>query len=107
MYEVSCRDLGVTDCDFDLMAYSLERLELDIIAHARYCHPGVCAAVDADPDSAERAPSGSGSSRPPTRSPPSKGGGWALPSTRSIVPLISPRSHSSHAVFSRRRTRSP
>jgi predicted small metal-binding protein len=54
MYEVSCRDLGVTDCEFDLMAYSLERLELDIIAHARYCHPGACAAVDADPDSPER-----------------------------------------------------
>jgi predicted small metal-binding protein len=54
MYEVSCRDLGVTDCDFDLMAYSLERLELDILAHARYSHPGSCAAVDADPDSPER-----------------------------------------------------
>ena len=54
MYEVSCRDLGVTDCDFDLMAYSLERLELDILAHARCCHPGVCAAEDADADSPER-----------------------------------------------------
>ena len=54
MYEVSCRDLGVTDCEFDLMAYSLERLELDILAHARHCHPGVCAAVDSDADSSER-----------------------------------------------------
>jgi predicted small metal-binding protein len=54
MYEVSCRDLGVTDCEFDLMAYSLERLELDILAHARYCHPGLCSAVDAAPDAPER-----------------------------------------------------
>ena len=54
MYEVSCRDLGVTDCEFDLIAYSLERLELDILAHASYCHPGICAAVGADPDSPER-----------------------------------------------------
>lgn len=54
MYEVSCRDLGLTDCDFNLMAHSLERLEIDIIAHARYSHPGVCAALDADPDSPER-----------------------------------------------------
>lgn len=54
MYEVSCRDLGLTDCEFHLMAYSLERLELDLLAHARYSHPGVCAAVDADPDSPQR-----------------------------------------------------
>ncbi len=54
MYEASCRDLGVTDCDFDLMAYSLGRLELDFLAHARHCHPGVCAAADADADSPER-----------------------------------------------------
>ena len=54
MYEVSCRDLGLTDCEFDLMAYSLERLELDILAHARYCHPGACTGVDAPPDSPER-----------------------------------------------------
>jgi predicted small metal-binding protein len=54
MYEVSCRDLGVTDCEFDLMAYSLERLELDIIAHARHCHPSACAVLDAAPDSPER-----------------------------------------------------
>lgn len=54
MYEVSCRDLGVTDCEFDLMAYSLERLELDILAHARLRHPGACGAVDAAPDSPER-----------------------------------------------------
>ena len=54
MYEVSCRDLGLTDCEFDLMAYSLERLELDIVAHARYCHPGACAGVDAPPGSPER-----------------------------------------------------
>ena len=50
---------GVTDCEFDLMAYSLERLELDILMHARYCHPGSCAAVDADPDSPERRALGS------------------------------------------------
>ena len=54
MYEVSCRDLGVTDCDFDLMAYSLERLELDILTHARSRHPGACTALGADPDSPER-----------------------------------------------------
>lgn len=54
MYEVSCRDLGITDCDFDLMAFSLERLELGVLAHARLEHPGVCAAVLADPDSPER-----------------------------------------------------
>jgi predicted small metal-binding protein len=54
MFEVSCRDLGVTDCEFDLMAYSLERLELDILAHARHCHPRLCAAVDAGPDAPER-----------------------------------------------------
>jgi predicted small metal-binding protein len=54
MYEVSCRELGLTDCEFDIMAYSLERLEADILAHARYCHPGACAGVDAPPDSAER-----------------------------------------------------
>ena len=39
MYEVSCRDLGVTDCEFDLMAYSLERPELDILAHAATATP--------------------------------------------------------------------
>lgn len=54
MYEVSCRALGVTDCEFDLMAYSLERLELDILAHANHCHPGISAAVEADPDSPKR-----------------------------------------------------
>jgi predicted small metal-binding protein len=54
MYEVSCRDLGLTDCDYHLMAYSLERLELDLLAHARYSHPGLCPAVDAEPDSPER-----------------------------------------------------
>lgn len=54
MYEVSCRDLGVTDCDFDLMAYSLERLEKDVLTHARFCHPGMCTVVDARPESPER-----------------------------------------------------
>ena len=54
MYEVSCRDLGMTDCDFNLMAYSLERLEKDVLMHARFCHPCMCAAVDADPGSPER-----------------------------------------------------
>jgi predicted small metal-binding protein len=54
MYEVSCRDLGVTDCDFDLMAYSLERLEIDILAHARFCHPDACTALEADADSPVR-----------------------------------------------------
>jgi predicted small metal-binding protein len=54
MYEVSCRDLGLTDCDFDLMACSLERLELGILAHARYEHPDACSAVLAGPDSPER-----------------------------------------------------
>ncbi len=54
MYEVSCRDLGVADCEFDVMAYSLERLEHDVLVHARYAHPHACAALDADPDSNER-----------------------------------------------------
>jgi predicted small metal-binding protein len=54
MYEVSCHDLGVTDCDFDLMAYSLERLEQDVLTHARFCHPGMCAAVEAAPESFAR-----------------------------------------------------
>ena len=54
MYEVSCRDLGLTDCEFDLRAYSLDRLELDILAHASHCHPGACAGVDAAPGSPER-----------------------------------------------------
>lgn len=36
------------------MAHSLERLEVDILAHARYGHPDLRAAVDADPDSPER-----------------------------------------------------
>jgi predicted small metal-binding protein len=55
MYEVSCSDLGLTDCEFDLMAYSLERLEHGIVAHARFAHPEVCPAVYADPTSPERA----------------------------------------------------
>jgi predicted small metal-binding protein len=54
MYEVSCRDLGLTACEFNLMAHSLERLELDLLAHARYSHPAICAGLDADPDSPER-----------------------------------------------------
>jgi predicted small metal-binding protein len=54
MYEVSCRDLGMADCDFDLLAYSLERLEFDLLVHARFAHPGQCPAVDADPESPER-----------------------------------------------------
>ena len=33
---------------------SLERLELGILAHARYEHPDACSAVLADPDSPER-----------------------------------------------------
>jgi predicted small metal-binding protein len=54
MYEISCRDLGLADCEFYLMAYSLERLELDVLAHARHCHPGVCTGVDAPLGSPER-----------------------------------------------------
>ncbi len=54
MYEVSCRDLGLTDCEFVLEAFSIEGLEHGILAHARCSHPGICAAVDADPDSPER-----------------------------------------------------
>ena len=54
MLEVSCRDLGLTDCDFVLMAHSLKRLERGIIAHARFSHPGACDALDAAEDSAER-----------------------------------------------------
>ena len=70
MYEVSCRDLGLTDCEFDLMAYSLERLELDILAHARHCHPGACAGVDGLPALPSAWRCASGSSPPLTRSPP-------------------------------------
>ena len=40
MYEVSCRDLGVADCEFDVMAHSLERLERAVLTHARYCTSG-------------------------------------------------------------------
>lgn len=54
MYEVSCRDLGVADCEFDVMAHSLERLERAVLTHARYSHPDACAALHADPDSSER-----------------------------------------------------
>lgn len=54
MYEVSCRDLGIADCEFDLMAYSLERLELDILNHARHCHAERCSGVDAPEGSAAR-----------------------------------------------------
>jgi hypothetical protein len=36
------------------MAYSLERLERAVLAHARYSHPDACAALDADPGSPER-----------------------------------------------------
>ena len=45
MYEVSCRDLGVADCEFDVMAHSLERLERAVLTHARYSHPDACAAL--------------------------------------------------------------
>jgi predicted small metal-binding protein len=54
MYEVSCRDLGFADCEFDLMASSLERLELDILAHARWEHPEMHAGLSDDADSPER-----------------------------------------------------
>jgi predicted small metal-binding protein len=54
MYEVSCRDLGMADCDFDVLAFSLERLEIDVIAHARLAHPGQCAGATAVPGSPER-----------------------------------------------------
>jgi len=54
MYEVSCRELGIADCEFDVMAFSLERLEADILAHARFRHPHACGALEASPDSPER-----------------------------------------------------
>jgi predicted small metal-binding protein len=54
MYEVSCRDLGMADCDFDVLAFSIERLEIDVLAHARLAHPGACAAATAAPGSPER-----------------------------------------------------
>ncbi|HET6476780.1 MAG TPA: hypothetical protein VFH93_11965 [Thermoleophilia bacterium] len=54
MYEVSCRELALTDCDFDLMAFSLERLEFGIIAHVRYEHPDAYTAAIGDHDSPER-----------------------------------------------------
>ena len=54
MYEVSCRDLALTDCDFDLMAFSLERLELGIVAHMRYEHPDVYTAAIGNRVSPER-----------------------------------------------------
>jgi hypothetical protein len=54
MYEVSCRDLGIADCEFDLLAFSLERLETDVIAHARLAHADRCPAVFALPGSPER-----------------------------------------------------
>lgn len=54
MYEVSCRDLGMADCEFDVLAFTLERLETDVLAHARLAHPGACPAVDAAAGSPER-----------------------------------------------------
>jgi hypothetical protein len=54
VYEVSCRDLGMAACDFDLLAHSLERLEFDLLVHVRFAHPGQCPGVDADPDSPQR-----------------------------------------------------
>jgi predicted small metal-binding protein len=54
MYEVSCRDLGLADCDFVLMAHSLKRLERGVLAHARFSHPELCDALDAAEGSAER-----------------------------------------------------
>lgn len=54
MYEVSCRDLGMADCDFDVLAFSLERLEADVLAHARRAHARACPGLDAASDSPER-----------------------------------------------------
>jgi predicted small metal-binding protein len=45
MFEVSCRDLGLTDCDYRVVAESVKKLENRMLAHARDEHPEVIAGI--------------------------------------------------------------
>ena len=53
MYEVSCRDLGVTDCEFDLMPTHSNGWSSTSSPTRATATPALCA-VDAGPDSPER-----------------------------------------------------
>ena len=45
MFQVSCRDLGLTECDFVASAPSLKKLESKMLEHARDEHPGLIAGI--------------------------------------------------------------
>jgi predicted small metal-binding protein len=45
MFEVSCRDLGLTDCDFVGAADSVKKLESKMLEHARDEHPELIAGI--------------------------------------------------------------
>ena len=45
MLEVSCRDLGLADCDFSAEADSVKKLESKMLVHARDEHPELIAGI--------------------------------------------------------------
>jgi len=45
MMEVSCRDLGLTDCEFVGTATSMRKLENVMLEHARDEHPELIAGI--------------------------------------------------------------
>jgi predicted small metal-binding protein len=45
MLEVSCRDLGLTDCDYVAVAPSVKKLENQMLGHARDEHPELIAGI--------------------------------------------------------------
>jgi predicted small metal-binding protein len=48
MLEVSCRDLGITDCDYSAAADSVKKLESRMLEHARDEHPELIAGITAE-----------------------------------------------------------
>jgi len=45
MFEVSCRDLGLAECDFVAAAPSVRKLESKMLEHARDEHPELIAGI--------------------------------------------------------------
>ena len=45
MFEVSCRDLGLAECEFTASAQSLKKLESRMLEHARDEHPELIAGI--------------------------------------------------------------
>ena len=48
MLEVTCRDLGLTECDFVASAPSMRKLENKMLEHARDEHPELVAGITED-----------------------------------------------------------